>query len=46
MGRREAQLAYQWQTDFGNKYPTGPVGDPVKASSEMRAKYAGYFAAC
>ena len=44
--RRQAKLAFEWQTDFGNIGPTEPVGDPVAVSSAMRAKYAGFFEGC
>ena len=37
MDARQAKLAYDWQTDFGsNKYPTKPVGDPVKVCGDDR----------
>jgi alpha-N-acetylglucosaminidase len=46
MGRREARLAFEWQTAFGNGYPTAPAGDPVAVSARMRAKWAPFFSAC
>ena len=42
----QSKLAYEWQTAFGNKYPTEPAGDPVKVSAALRAKYASSFARC
>ena len=45
MARREAQLAFRWQTDFGNIGPTTPTGDPVAVSEYLRHKYAHYFLA-
>jgi len=46
VARREAKLAFDWQTDFENIGPTQPVGDPVAVSSALRAKYSGFFAGC
>lgn len=44
--QRQAKLAYDWQTDFGNIGLTHPVGDPASVSTKLRAKYAIYFASC
>eukprot|EP01045_Picozoa_sp_COSAG04_P035789 COSAG04_NODE_8415_length_979_cov_1.267045_1_plen_48_part_00 len=46
MAVRQAKLAYDWQTDWGNKYPTEPVGEPVAPSRALHAKYARFFASC
>jgi alpha-N-acetylglucosaminidase len=48
MTSRQAKLAYDWQTAFGeaSPYPTEPVGDPVTVSEALRLKYARYFASC
>lgn len=46
MTRRLAELAHTWQTDFGNKYPTLPSGDPVDMSIALHEKYAHHFASC
>ena len=43
---REAALAYAFQRDLGNGFPTEPVGDAVEVSGRVRAKYASFFAAC
>eukprot|EP01052_Picozoa_sp_SAG31_P026067 SAG31_NODE_2335_length_5925_cov_3.925506_6_plen_359_part_00 len=43
---RQAKLAYEWQTDFGNIGPTHPNGDPVRLSTELHAKYSVYFVGC
>ena len=43
---RQAKLAYEWQTDFGNIGPTQPIGDPIGVSVAPRAKYSVYFASC
>ena len=44
--RRQAKLAFDWQTDFGNIGPTEPVGDPLEVSAALRHKYSGTFAGC
>ena len=46
MAVRQAKLAYDWQTSWGNKYPTEPVGEPVAPSRALYAKYARFFASC
>jgi hypothetical protein len=46
MKKRLSKLAYDWQTAFGNKYPTAATGDPVAESTVMRVKYGHYFASC
>lgn len=48
MNMRQAKLAYDWQTSFGNdsKYPTMPVGNAVAVSKSLLDKYASYFASC
>jgi hypothetical protein len=43
---RQAKLAYEWQTDWGNKYPTEPVGDPAESSRALHSKYARFFISC
>jgi len=43
---REAALAFAFQRDLGNGFPTEPVGDAVEVSGRMRNKYAPFFAAC
>ena len=43
---RYARQSYEWQTDFGNSYPTEPVGDAVRVSRKLREKYARYFSSC
>jgi alpha-N-acetylglucosaminidase len=43
---RQAKLAYEWQTNFGNIGSTEPTGDPVNVSTALRAKYSFYFAGC
>ena len=39
-------LAYQWQTSFGNGYPTQPVGDPATVSKDLVSKWGRFFGAC
>ena len=47
MAVRQARLAYEWQTSFGDhRYTTTPVGDAVEISHALRDKYAGFFASC
>ena len=41
-----ARQSFEWQTDFGNKYPTKPVEDAIAVSSALRAKYAHFFSSC
>ena len=43
---RQAKLAYEWQTDFGNIGAVQPTSDPISVSTELRAKYSDYFASC
>lgn len=43
--RFKANLAYDW-TNAVNPYPVSPVGDAVKVSAAMYAKYQPYFAQC
>jgi len=43
---RKAQLAFDFQRDFGNPFPLQPVGDAVEISTEKRAKAAPFFASC
>ena len=40
------KLAYEFQTAFGNGYPTEPVGDPALVSAALIAKWGHFFAAC
>lgn len=44
--QREARLAFDFQTNFGNVGQTQPSGDPVAVSSTLRSKYSSYFASC
>ena len=46
MRRREARLAFEWQTAFGNGYPTSPAGDAVAVSTRMRDKWGPFFSKC
>lgn len=46
MAVRQAKVAYEWQTDWGNKYPTEPVGDPAESSRALHSKYARFFISC
>ena len=46
MGARLIQLAYEWQTTFGNGYPTQPVGDAVKVSTALISAWGRFFSAC
>ena len=39
-------LVFEWQTDFGNKYPTEPMGDAVAVSTALRSKWAPFFSTC
>jgi alpha-N-acetylglucosaminidase len=43
---QRVKLAYEWQTDFGNSYPTTPESDPVTVSTALTAKWGGFFGAC
>ena len=40
------KLAYEWQTAFGNGYPTEAVGDSVAVSTALLAKWGHFFASC
>jgi alpha-N-acetylglucosaminidase len=46
MTRREVKLAFEFQTAFGNGYPTEPVEDVVDVSTELIKKWGLYFRAC
>ena len=43
---RKAALAFAFQRDFGNGFPSQPVGDAVEVSGRLRAKYEPFFAGC
>jgi len=39
----EANLAFEWTTDFKTVYPEEPVGDFIAVSKAMHAKYSHFF---
>jgi len=41
-----ARLSFGWQTDYGNKYPTLPSGDPIAVSASLWAKWSSHFEMC
>jgi hypothetical protein len=46
MNAKLAKLAFEWQTSFGNGYPTEPVGDCVVESTKLISKWGHFFDAC
>jgi alpha-N-acetylglucosaminidase len=46
MDARLIELAYEWQTAFGNGYPTEPVGDAVNVSTTLISTWGHFFHAC
>lgn len=44
--RMKAQVAFEFQTDFGTKYAALPSGDAVELSRRMLAKYRHFFSTC
>jgi hypothetical protein len=46
MHSKLVRLAYEWQTAFGNTYPTEPESDPVTVSTGLIAKWGNFFHKC
>eukprot|EP01052_Picozoa_sp_SAG31_P001184 SAG31_NODE_39_length_31377_cov_5.971482_15_plen_665_part_00 len=46
MDTRLIKLAYEWQTAFGNGYPTQPVGDAAKVSAALISTWGRFFSEC
>ena len=46
MSAKLVKHAYEWQTAFGNGYPTEPAGDVVAVSTAVMSKWGHFFGAC